>query len=78
MTCQTRYGACWSNTHCRFIRWRDKGVWGDLLAILIANSGYEWLMVDASHYKVPLGCKVPPHAAGARGGNQDMSRTEGS
>lgn len=31
----------------------------------------EWLMIDASH------CKVHPHAAGARGGNQDMSRTKG-
>jgi transposase len=28
-------------------------------------------MIDASH------CKVHPHAAGARGGNQDMSRTKG-
>lgn len=28
-------------------------------------------MVDASH------CKVHPHATGARGGNQDMSRTKG-
>ena len=27
-------------------------------------------MIDASH------CKVQPHAAGARGGNQDMSRTK--
>ena len=28
-------------------------------------------MIDASH------CKVHPHAAGAKGGNQDMSRTKG-
>lgn len=32
---------------------------------------YEWLMIDASH------CKVHPHTAGARSGNQDMSRSKG-
>ncbi len=61
----------WSNTHRRFIRWRDKGVWERLLENLIDNPDYEWLMIDASH------CKVHPHASGARGGNQDMSRTKG-
>jgi len=61
----------WSNTHRRFIRWRDKGIWERLLEILIDEPDYEWLMIDASH------CKVHPHAAGARSGNQDMSRTKG-
>ena len=64
------YGS-WSNTHRRFIRWRDKGTWEKLLEILIDDPDYEWLMIDASH------CKVHPHAVGARGGNQDMSRTKG-
>ena len=32
---------------------------------------YEWLMMDASYIK------VHSHAAGARGGNQTMSRTKG-
>ena len=64
------YG-CWSNTHRRFIRWRDKGIWEKLMEILIDEPDYEWLMIDASH------CKVHPHAAGAKGGNQDMSRTKG-
>ena len=32
---------------------------------------FEWLMIDASH------CKMHPHAAGAQGGNQNMSRTKG-
>ncbi len=46
---------------------------GKLLEILINEPDYEWLMIDASHIKVHL------HAAGARGGNQDMSKTkEGS
>ena len=64
------YGG-WSNTHRRFIRWRDKGVWEKLLEILLDEPDYEWLMIDASH------CKVHPHAAGAKGGNQAMSRTQG-
>ena len=61
----------WSHTHRRFIRWRDKGIWEKLLEILIDEPDYEWLMIDASH------CKVHPHAAGAAGGNQDMSRAKG-
>ena len=64
------YGG-WSNTHRRFIRWRNKGIWAKLLEILIGDPDYEWLIIDASH------CKVHPHAAGAKGGNQDMSRTKG-
>ena len=32
---------------------------------------FEWLMIDAGH------CKVHPHATGAKGGNQAMSRTKG-
>jgi hypothetical protein len=30
-----------------------------------------WLLIDASHIK------VHPHAAGAKGGHQDMRRTKG-
>src|SRR3989338_3297279 len=63
------YGG-WSNTHRRFIRWRNKGVWERLMQVLIKEPDYEWLMIDASH------CKVHAHAAGARGGNQGMSRTK--
>ena len=61
----------WKNTHRRFCRWRDRGVWEKLLQELVDEPDYEWLMIDASH------CKVHPHAAGAPGGNQDMSRTKG-
>ena len=61
----------WKNTHRRFCRWRDRGVWESLLEVLIVEPDYEWLMVDASH------CKVHPHAAGAVGGNQAMGRTKG-
>jgi len=61
----------WKNTHRRFCRWRDKGIWEGLLEKLIEDPDYEWLMIDASHIK------VHPHAAGAKGGNQMMSRTKG-
>lgn len=64
------YGG-WSNTHRRFIRWRNQGVWERLLEVLIDDPDYEWLMIDASHIK------FHPYAAGARGGNQEMSRTKG-
>ena len=32
------YGG-WSNTHRRFIRWRDKGIWEKLLEVLIDEQG---------------------------------------
>ncbi len=64
------YGG-WKNTHRRFCRWRDKGVWEALLEKLVVEPDYEWLMIDASHIK------VHPHAAGAKGGNQDMAITKG-
>jgi transposase len=64
------YGG-WKNTHRRFCRWRDKGVWERLLQTLVSDPDYEWLMSDASHIK------VHPHASGAVGGNQDLGRTKG-
>ena len=64
------YGG-WKNTHRRFCRWRDSGVWEKLLERLVENPDFEWLMIDASHVK------VHPHAARARGGSQAMGRTKG-
>jgi len=52
----------WKNTHRRFSRWRDRGVWEGLLDKLGNEADLEWLMIDASH------SKVHPHAAGAKGG----------
>ena len=49
----------------------NAGIWEKILEILINEPDYEWLMIDASH------CKVHPHATGAIGGNQGMSRTKG-
>jgi hypothetical protein len=57
--------------HRRYKRWCDKHIWDYILAELIDEPDFEWLMIDASH------CKVHPHAAGAIGGNQDMERTKG-
>jgi transposase len=61
----------WKNTHRRFCRWRDKGVWEALLEKLVTEPDFEWLMIDAGHIK------VHPHAAGAKGGNRDMGVTKG-
>ncbi|TSJ87234.1 IS5 family transposase [Chitinimonas sp. BJB300] len=61
----------WKNTHRRFCRWRDKGVWRKLLEQLITDPDVEWLMIDASHIK------VHPDAAGACGGNQAMGVAKG-
>ena len=62
----------WSNVHRRFIRWRDAGIWEKLLEQLVDSPDFEWLLIDASHIN------VHPHAAGAKGGNQEMSRTKGA
>ena len=61
----------WKNVHRRFCRWRDKGLWENVLEKLIVDPDYEWLMIDATHIK------IHPHAAGAANDNQDMSRTKG-
>ena len=61
----------WKNVHRRFCRWRDRGIWEKILEIVSGEPDYEWLIIDASHVK------VHPHAAGAKGGNQDMGRTKG-
>ena len=61
----------WKNTHRRFCRWRDRGVWAGLLDTLIDDPDFEWLMIDASYIK------AHPHSAGAREGNQSIARTKG-
>jgi len=61
----------WKNTHRRFCRWRDKGIWEKLLESFSEEPELKWLMIDASHIK------VHPHGTGARGGNQEMGRTKG-
>ena len=55
----------WKNTNRRFCRWRDRGVWAKLFELLASEHEYRWLMIDATFVK----------AAGAKGGNQAMGRT---
>lgn len=66
----------WKNTHRRFCRWRDRGVWEELLDAVTDDSvtdepDFEWLMIDASYIK------AHQRSAGARGGNQAIERTKG-
>ena len=61
----------WKNTHRRFTRWRDKGIWSDLLDIIIDEPDFEWLMIDATF------CKVHKHGTGAKGDNDAIGRTKG-
>ena len=64
------YGG-WKNTHRRFCRWRDQGIWEKLMEQLIGERELEWIMIDASYVKAHA------HACGARGGNQGIARTKG-
>ena len=66
----SEYGG-WSNTHRRFCRWRDKGIWERLLEVVIDEPDFEWLMIDGSHVKAHR------HACGARGGSEAIGRTKG-
>ena len=57
--------------HQIFIRWQQKGMWKKLFEILKGDKNFEWLMIDSSYVK------ADQHAAGARGGNQAISKTKG-
>ena len=61
----------WKNTHRRFCRWRDKGVWERILEALIGERDYEWLIIDASFVK------AHKHAHGAVGGSEDIGCSKG-
>ena len=50
---------------------RDKGIWEKLFKLFVQDPDFEWLMIDASYIK------IHPHAAGVRGGHQDIGRTKG-
>jgi len=38
----------WKNTHRRFSRWRDNGIWERILERLINNPDFKWLMIDST------------------------------
>ena len=52
-------GGDWKNTHRRFCRWRDRGVWAGLLEAVIDDPNFEWLMIDASYIKAHPTVPVP-------------------
>ena len=69
----------WKNTHRRFCRWRDRGVWAGLLEEVMDDP--DWLMIDASYIK------AHPHSAGVgaeirllrtKGGQQGFPRNAGN
>ena len=64
------YGG-WKNTHRRFCRWRDGGVWEGVLEALVDDPDFEWLMIDASHVR------VHHDGTGAAGGTQGAGLTKG-
>ena len=45
----------WKNTHRRFCRWRDKGLWESLLDRFIDDPDYEWLMIEPIFLRYPVG-----------------------
>jgi len=57
------------NTHRRFCRWRDKAIWEALLEKVVVDPDFGRLIIGASH------SKGHPHAAGAKGGNQERGRS---
>ena len=61
----------WKNTHRRFCRWRDKGVWERLLGAVVDDPDFEWLMVDSTCVKVHR------DGAGAVGGAEAVGLAEG-
>jgi transposase len=61
----------WKNIHRRYCRWRDRGVWENILVAVSGEPDLEWLMIDSTHIK------VHQHRTGARGGTQGMARTKG-
>ena len=61
----------WSNTHRRFIRWRDNGIWERLLEILIDEPDFEWLMIKPAIAKFTL---MRPERGGWQPGHEPYKR----
>ncbi len=66
----------WKNTHRRFCRWRDKGVWEKLLEQFIDEPDFEWLMIRRQPRQSPPrnGCprRQPGDGADKRGLNSKI------
>lgn len=55
----------------RFRRLAKAGFWARLAKLFTACPDFEWIMIDASHFK------VHQHGMGAPGGTEDARRTKG-
>jgi transposase len=44
------YGS-WKNTHRRFCRWRDKGIWENILEAMSGDLDYKWIRLDSTYIK---------------------------
>ena len=65
----TEYGD-WKNTHRRFCRWRDRGVWASILDGVLDDPALEWPMtIIANRLRARL------HEAAAPAGNQAVALT---
>ncbi len=58
----------WKNTHRRFCRWRDKGIWEKLLEILVDDPECAWLLVDTG------GADISPAVDETPGNSLGLSR----
>jgi len=63
-----QYGG-WKNVHRRFCRWRDRGVWEQLLQTFVNEPDFAWLMIDAARRKA--------HQHGTGAGSKGMALTKG-
>ena len=61
----------WKNTNRRFCRWRNKGVWEQILETVKTHDNSELIIIDSTY------CKCHQHASGARGGSQEIGLTKG-
>ena len=37
----------------RFLRWRDQHIWDDVLAVLLNEPDYEWLIINDPQHQIP-------------------------
>ena len=55
-----RYGG-WKNTHRRFSRWAESGIWEQIFGILTKDSDNEYISIDSTIVR------AHQHSAGAKG-----------
>jgi transposase len=68
-----RYGS-WQTVASRFYRWRQAGVWQQVLATLQQQADAEGQLDWQMHYVDSTSIRAHQHAAGAKGGTQRRRR----